>query len=81
VTLTKIRRTEFRRQSYIDELVQYDTIIFGSPTSFGNIAVPMKALWDRTIGLWSHGSLIGKVGAGFTSASSVHGCQKQQQSQ
>ena len=37
---------------------------------------PLKALWDRTSTLWSNGSLIGKVGAVFTSASSVHGGQE-----
>jgi len=53
----------------------YDAIIFGSPTRFGNMAAPMKALWDRTSDLWMKGSLIGKLGAVFTAAASVHGGQ------
>jgi NAD(P)H dehydrogenase (quinone) len=57
----------------VDELPKYDTIIFGSPTSFGNMAAQMKTLWDRTSRLWS---LIGKVGGVFTSAASVHGGQE-----
>jgi NAD(P)H dehydrogenase (quinone) len=29
----------------VEELPNYDAIIFGSPTRFGNMAAPMKALW------------------------------------
>jgi NAD(P)H dehydrogenase (quinone) len=60
----------------VDELPQYDAIIFGSPTRFGNMASQMKTLWDRTSRLWLNGSLIGKVGGVFTSASSGHGGQE-----
>ncbi len=44
----------------VNELPQYDAIIFGSPTRFGNMAAQMKTLWDRTSRLWLNGSLIGK---------------------
>ena len=60
----------------VNELPQYDAIIFGSPTRFGNMAAQMKTLWDRTSRLWLKGSLVGKVGGVFTSASSVHGGQE-----
>jgi NAD(P)H dehydrogenase (quinone) len=60
----------------VNELPQYDAIIFGSPTRFGNMAAQMKTLWDRTSRLWLNGSLVGKVGGVFTSASSVHGGQE-----
>jgi NAD(P)H dehydrogenase (quinone) len=60
----------------IKELPDYDAIIFGSPTRFGNMAAPLKALWDRTSKLWMDGALIGKVGAVFTGAASVHGGQE-----
>ena len=40
------------------------------------MAAPLKALWDRTSDLWLNGSLIGKVGAVFTGAASVHGGQE-----
>jgi NAD(P)H dehydrogenase (quinone) len=63
-------------EDIIKEMPNYDAIIFGSPTRFGNMAAPMKALWDRTSTLWVNGSLIGKVGAVFTGASSVHGGQE-----
>ncbi|HKR72775.1 MAG TPA: NAD(P)H:quinone oxidoreductase [Candidatus Nitrosocosmicus sp.] len=60
----------------VKELPNYDAIIFGSPTRFGNMAAPMKALWDRTSKLWMDGALIGKLGAVFTGAASVHGGQE-----
>lgn len=63
-------------EDIIAEMPNYDAIIFGSPTRFGNMAAPMKALWDRTSSLWMKGALIGKLGAVFTAASSVHGGQE-----
>lgn len=60
----------------VKELPNFDAIIFGSPTRFGNMAAPLKALWDRTSKLWSDGALIGKLGAVFTGAASVHGGQE-----
>lgn len=60
----------------VKELPNFDAIIFGSPTRFGNMAAPLKALWDRTSKLWLDGSLIGKLGAVFTGAASVHGGQE-----
>ena len=63
-------------EDLVNELPQYDAIIFGSPTRFGNMAAQMKTLWDRTSRLWLYGSLIVKVGGVFTSASSVHGGQE-----
>ena len=60
----------------VNELPNYDAIIFGSPTRFGNMAAPMKALWDRTSKLWMDGALVGKLGAVFTGAASVHGGQE-----
>ena len=60
----------------VKELPHYDAIIFGSPTRFGNMAAPLKALWYRTSKLWMDGALIGKLGAVFTGAASVHGGQE-----
>lgn len=60
----------------IEEMTKADAIIFGSPTRFGNMAAPMKEMWDRTSSLWLEGKLIGKVGGVFTGASSVHGGQE-----
>lgn len=45
------------------ELADYDAIIFGTPTRFGNMASQMRNFLDQTGGLWAKGALIGKVGA------------------
>lgn len=49
------------------ELADYDAIIFGTPTRFGNMASQMRNFLDQTGGLWASGALIGKVGSVFTS--------------
>jgi NAD(P)H dehydrogenase (quinone) len=49
------------------ELPEYDAIIFGTPTRFGNMAGQMRTFLDQTGGLWHKGTLIGKVGSVFTS--------------
>lgn len=49
------------------ELADYDAIIFGTPTRFGNMASQMRNFLDQTGGLWVEGKLIGKVGSVFTS--------------
>ncbi|NLX14807.1 MAG: NAD(P)H:quinone oxidoreductase [Phycisphaerales bacterium] len=50
-----------------DELADYDAIIFGTPTRFGNMAAQMRNFLDQTGGLWAKGGLVGKVGSVFTS--------------
>src|SRR5882672_3369227 len=50
-----------------DELPQYDAIIFGTPTRFGNMAGQMRTFMDQTGAHWLKGALIGKVGSVFTS--------------
>ena len=49
------------------ELEDYDAVIFGTPTRFGNMASQMRNFLDQTGGLWVNGKLIGKVGSVFTS--------------
>ena len=49
------------------ELAEYDAVIFGTPTRFGNMASQMRNFLDQTGGLWMQGKLIGKVGSVFTS--------------
>ena len=44
-----------------EELGDYDAIIFGTPTRFGNMAGQMRNFLDQTGGLWAQGKLIGKV--------------------
>lgn len=49
------------------ELADYDAIIFGAPTRFGNVPAQMRNFMDQTGGLWMKGALVGKVGSVFTS--------------
>jgi len=49
------------------ELGEYDAIVFGAPTRFGNVAAQMRSFLDQTGGLWMKGALVGKVGSIFTS--------------
>ena len=58
------------------ELADYDAVIIGTPTRFGNMAAQMKNLLDQTGGLWMQGKLIGKVGSVFTSTATQHGGQE-----
>lgn len=49
------------------ELGDYDAIILGTPTRFGNMSGQMRNFLDRTGGLWAKGTLVGKVASVFTS--------------
>ncbi|MGA4633390.1 NAD(P)H:quinone oxidoreductase [Pseudomonas solani] len=49
------------------ELADYDAILFGTPTRFGNMAGQMRTFLDQTGGLWVKGALVGKFGSVFTS--------------
>ena len=49
------------------ELDQYDAILFGTPTRFGNMSAQMRNFLDQTGSLWVQGALVGKVGSVFTS--------------
>ena len=59
-----------------EELADYDAIIFGTPTRFGNMAAQMRNFLDQTGKLWMNGALIGKVGSVFTSTGTQHGGQE-----
>jgi len=60
----------------VDELPNYDAIIFGVPTRFGNMAAQMKNFLDQTGPLWAQGKLVGKVGSVFASTATQHGGQE-----
>ncbi|MBX3488819.1 NAD(P)H:quinone oxidoreductase [Parvibaculum sp.] len=49
------------------ELADYDGIVFGTPTRFGNMTGQMRTFLDQTGGLWAKGALVGKAGSVFTS--------------
>ena len=59
-----------------DELEQYDGIVFGTPTRFGNMAAQMRNFLDQTGPQWMRGALVGKVGSVFSSTASQHGGQE-----
>jgi NAD(P)H dehydrogenase (quinone) len=60
----------------VDELANYDGIIFGTPTRFGNMCAQMRNFLDQTGGLWVKGALVGKVGSAFVSTGTQHGGQE-----
>ncbi len=60
----------------VNELPDYDAIIIGVPTRFGNMPAQMKNFLDQTGGLWAGGKLIGKVGSVFSSSATQHGGQE-----
>lgn len=60
----------------VQELPDYDAIIIGTPTRFGNMAAQMKNFLDQTGPLWFTGKLVGKVGSVFASTASQHGGQE-----
>ena len=59
-----------------NELADYDAIIFGVPTRYGNMPGQMKNFLDQTGALWVKGALVGKVGSAFSSSATQHGGQE-----
>src|SRR5260370_23519844 len=57
----------------VDELANYDAIVFGTPTRFGNMCSQMRNFLDQTGSLWMKGGLVGKVGSVFASTATQHG--------
>ncbi len=55
----------------VDELLNYDCLVFGSPTYYGSMAWPLKKLFDESVKF--HGRLRGKVGGAFASSANVGG--------
>ena len=60
VTLKKVDQTS------LEDLLNADAIIIGSPTYYGLMSAKIKDLLDRSVEI--HGRLEGKVGAAFTSS-------------
>lgn len=55
----------------VNELLEYDGIIMGSPCYYGGMAAELKDLIDRSVE--HHGKLVGKVGAAFCSSYNIGG--------
>jgi NAD(P)H dehydrogenase (quinone) len=60
----------------VEELPNYDAIIFGTGTRYGMMTAQMKNFIDQTGSLWMKGALVGKVGSAMTSAATQHGGQE-----
>jgi len=54
-----------------DDLLQYDGLIFGSPTYYGSMCAEIKKLFDDSVKF--HGKLDGKAGAAFSSSRNIAG--------
>jgi len=55
----------------VDELLEYDALIIGSPTYYGTMSAEIKKLLDESVKF--HGKLEGKIGAAFASSANVAG--------
>jgi len=55
----------------VEELLDYECLIFGSPTYYGSMAWPLKKLLDESVKF--HRKLKGKVGGAFSSSANVGG--------
>lgn len=58
------------------QLLQYDGILFGIPTRFGNFPAQWKVFWDKTGGIWATGGFWGKYAGLFVSTASQGGGQE-----
>jgi NAD(P)H dehydrogenase (quinone) len=60
----------------VEDLANYDAIVFGTGTRFGRISSQMASFLDQAGGLWMRGALNGKVGGAFVSTGTQHGGQE-----
>jgi NAD(P)H dehydrogenase (quinone) len=60
----------------VEELPNYDAIIFACGTRYGTMTSQMRNFIDQTGPLWAKGALTGKVGSAMTSSATQHGGQE-----
>ena len=60
----------------VQDLVECQGLLLGSPTRFGNMAAPVKHFLDGLGAEWVNGTLSGKPAGVFTSTASMHGGQE-----
>jgi NAD(P)H dehydrogenase (quinone) len=58
------------------ELLEYDGVLFGIPTRYGNFPVQWKAFWDKTGGIWASSGFWGKYAGMFISTGTCGGGQE-----
>ena len=59
-----------------DKLKEYDAVLFGIPTRYGNFPAQWKAFWDQTGGIWATGGYWGKYAGLFVSTGTLGGGQE-----
>ncbi|KAF8159216.1 flavoprotein-like protein [Crassisporium funariophilum] len=59
-----------------ETLTQYDGLLFGVPTRYGNMPAQFKTFWDASGGLWAAGALAGKYAGVFVSTAGLGGGQE-----
>ncbi len=80
--LTKMGAVEAQKKfahipaARVSDLAEYEAIIFGSPTRYGNMVGQMRQFLDAAGSLWAGDKLVGKVGSVFTSSGTQHGGQE-----
>jgi NAD(P)H dehydrogenase (quinone) len=57
-------------------LEQYDAVLFGIPTRYGNFPAQWRAFWDKTGGQWQTGAYWGKYAGVFVSTATQGGGQE-----
>lgn len=55
----------------VDELLDYQGIIIGSPVYYGSMAAPLKKLFDDSVKF--HTKLDGRIGGAFSSSANIGG--------
>jgi NAD(P)H dehydrogenase (quinone) len=59
--------------NHLPLLDQFDSIIFGTPTYFGNVSTNIKKFMDSTVTIWEKKGWNNKIAAGFTHSSALSG--------
>ncbi|KAJ5761147.1 flavoprotein WrbA [Penicillium odoratum] len=59
-----------------EQLLEYDAILFGIPTRYGNFPAQWKTFWDKTGGIWASGGYWGKYAGLFVSTGTQGGGQE-----
>jgi len=60
-------------ETLLEDLLNADVIVFGTPVHMGSMAWQMKRLIDRAAKLWMEGALEGKVGGVFATGGGFGG--------
>jgi len=59
-----------------NNLLEYDAVLFGIPTRYGNFPAQWKTFWDKTGGIWASGGYCGKYAGLFISTGTLGGGQE-----